>query len=95
MTVTLEQELQAIAASADYRLAVHDSGTFLHVSVIYVPAFQAVDMGGRMPLVVNDGVIGTRLFTRWRRWRRVPKWVRETIDGHRALLVASGVRQVR
>lgn len=92
---TLEQELEAVALGTDYRLAVHDSGSYLHVSVIYVPAFQTIDAGGRLPVVVNTGVIGCKLFGRWRRWSRTVKWVRTTIEGHRALLVTSGVRQVR
>lgn len=95
MTASLEQELAAVVAGSDYRLAVHDSGTYLHVEVIYVPAFRAVDMGGRLPVVTNSGVIGHKLFGRWRRWPRVLKWVRTTVDGHRALMVASGVVQVR
>jgi hypothetical protein len=92
---TLEQELAAVAAGTDYRLVVHDSGTYLHVQIIYVPAFHAADVGGRVPVVMNAGIIGYKLFGSWRRWPRTLKWVRSTIEGHRALLVASGVRQVR
>lgn len=95
MTPTLEAELEAIVAGGDYRLGVHDSGTWLHVDIIYVPAFHAVDMGGRLPVVTNGGVIANRLFGKWRRWPRVLKWVRREVDGHRALMAASGVRQVR
>ena len=92
--VTPEQELAALVETGDYRLTISDSGTYLHVRVIYAPAFRAVDMGGRLPLVTNDGVIGHKLFGHYRRWPKATRWVRRTIKGHRELLALGGVRQV-
>lgn len=94
MTPTLEQELDAFVAGTDYRIAVHEYSGALVVEVIYVPAFRAVDMGGRIPVVTNTGVIDSRRIGGWRKWKRARRFVEKTIAGHRALLEA-GVTQVR
>jgi hypothetical protein len=90
----IENELAAFIAGSDYRLGVHEYSGTLIVEVIYVPAFKAVDMGGRLPMVTNNGIIASRRIGRWRQWRRAERFVRETIEGHRKLL-AAGVVQAR
>lgn len=88
MTQTLEQELDAFVANTDYRVRIAVT-SYLHVTVLYVPARILVDQGGRIPLVLNDGEIGCKLFAgppRWR-WWRARRFVRKTIAGHRAMLV--------
>lgn len=85
---TLEQELEKFVVASDYRVRLHES-SYLHVSVLYVPARLLVDQGGKVPLVLNDGTIGHKLFggpTRYR-WWRARRFVRKTIAGHRAMLM--------
>jgi hypothetical protein len=94
VTLTLEQELEAVALSADYRIGLSNSYGGLHIDVIYLPTFRAVDLGGRIPVVLNNGVIGYGYFTGWGKWRRARRFVRRTIEGHRKML-AAGVVQVR
>lgn len=94
MALTLEQELEAFALGADYRIAVHEYSGALVVEVIYVPAFRAVDVGGRVPVVTNTGVIDSRRISGWRKWPRARRFVERTIAGHREVLSA-GVVQVR
>jgi hypothetical protein len=92
--LTLEQELERVILGSDYRIAVREYSGALVVEVIYVPAFQAVDMGGRLPLVTNTGVVAYRRIGGWRKWRRARRFVERTIAGHREVL-AAGVVQVR
>lgn len=94
MTDTLERELQSIAIGADYRVGLSSTGG-LHVDVIYVPTFRAIDAGGRLPMVVNNGVIGHGYFTGWGKWRRARRFIKRTIEGHQKMLVETGVVQVR
>lgn len=94
MALSLEQELEAFVSGADYRIAVREYSGALVVEVIYVPAFRAVDMGGRLPMVTNSGVIDSRRISGWRKWRRARRFVVATIAGHREVL-AAGVVQVR
>ena len=94
MKLEIEDELAAFIAGSDYRLGVHEYAGRLCVDVIYVPAFRVVDMGGRVPMVTNNGVIASRQIGRWRQWARAERFVRETIEGHRRLL-AAGVVQAR
>jgi hypothetical protein len=93
VTVTLEKELEQLITDADYRIGLRSSGG-LHVDVIYVPAFQARDIGGRVPVVMNSGVIGHGYFTGWGKWRRARRFIKRTVEGHRKVL-AVGVVQVR
>lgn len=91
MSLSLEQELEAVIESADYRVRLRGE-SFLHVNVHYVPSVRVVDIGGRIPVVLENGQIGCKLFCgpqRWRYWR-ARRFVRQTIRGHRTL-VAEGV----
>lgn len=89
---TLEQELEAVAAGTDYRITV-SGGSYLYVRVHYIPSIR---VGSDGKVVLNNGCIAHGCFggSQRRRWRKATRLVRDTINGHRAMLVATGVKQV-
>jgi len=91
MTPTLEQELEALIADADYRVSIFAGDNYLKLRLIYLPKLS-VRGEGAFAYIAN-GVIAEQHWhgrSSRRRWRRAAKWVQAEIAGHRELIRAVG-----
>lgn len=85
---TLEQELEELIESADYRVTINSGDNYLRLTLLYLPKL-AVRGEGAFAYIAN-GKVAEQWFRGRRKWPKAKKWVFAEIAGHRELIRAVG-----
>ena len=88
---TLEQELEALIESTDYRVIIFARDSYLKLRLIYTPRLNVIGNGGLA--YIANGVIAEQHFIHRKpekRWKQAREWVLGEIKGHRELITAIG-----
>ena len=84
MTTSLEQELEQLIQSEDYRVHIWSGSDSINVRLIYLP--KLVMKGEGAFRYVANGEIGQKWFRGRRKWTKAKKWIVREITGHRELV---------
>lgn len=92
VTVTLEQELDALIQNEDYQVVIaHVSDNYLKLRIVYLPRLTVQGEGAFR--YIASGLVAEQHFivrNPARRWRKAKRWALAEITGHREFITGVG-----